>query len=52
MTGSQKEKKTCLNANSHYSQSKILGLNKMWSLKSLAMLKRESRTILYAGQYK
>ena len=32
------------------SQSKITGLNKMWSLKSLAMLKCESRTSLYAVQ--
>ena len=46
-TESQKEKKTCLNAhNGVYSWSK------MWSLKSLAMLKCESRTSLHAVQYK
>ena len=49
---SQKEKKTCFNAHFQYSQSKITGLNKMWSLKSLAMLKCESRTSLHAVQYK
>ena len=38
ITESQKEKKTCLNAHFQYSQSKITGLNKMWSLKNLAML--------------
>ena len=43
---------SCLNAYSQYSQSKITGLNKMWSLKSLAMLKCESRTNLHAVQYK
>ena len=48
----QKEKKACFNAHFQYSQSKIMGLNKMWSLKSLAMLKRESRTNLHAVQYK
>ena len=51
-TESQKEKKTCFNAHFQYSQSKITGLNKMWSLKSLAMLKCESRTSLHAVQYK
>ena len=35
-----------------YSQSKITGLNKVWSLKSLAMLKSESITSLYEAQYK
>ena len=39
-------------AHFQYSQSKITGLNKMWSLKSLAMLKYESRTSLPAVQYK
>ena len=34
------------------SQSKITGLNKMQSLKSLAMLKYETRTSLHAVQYK
>ena len=38
-TESQKEKNTCFNAHFQYSQSKITELNKMWSLKSLAMLK-------------
>ena len=37
-TESQEEKKTCYNAHFQYSQSKITGLNKMLSLKSLAML--------------
>ena len=32
-TESQKEKNTCFNAHFRYSQSKITGLNKMWSLK-------------------
>ena len=51
-TGSQKEKKTGFNAHFQYSQSKIMGLNKMWSLQSLAILKCESRTSLRAVQYK
>ena len=34
---SQKEKKIGSNAHFQYHQSKITGLNKMWSLKSLAM---------------
>ena len=38
------KKKTYFNAYFQYSQLKITGLNKMWSLKSLAMLKSESRT--------
>ena len=42
-TGSQKEKKTCFNAHLQYSQLKITGLNKMLSLKGLAILKCESR---------
>ena len=37
---SQKEKKARFNAHFQYSQSKITELNKMWSLKRLAMLKR------------
>ena len=49
---SQKEKNTCLNAHSQYNQSKITRLNKMWSLKSSAMLKHESRAYLNAVQYK
>ena len=35
-----------------YSQSKMTGLNKMWSLKTVAILKCESRTSEYAVQYK
>ena len=50
-TESQKEKKTSFNAYFQYSQSKITGINKMWSLKRLAMLKCE-RTCLHAVQYK
>ena len=41
----RKKKKTCLNAHFQYSQSK------MWSLKSLAMLKCERRASTYAVQY-
>ena len=51
-TENQKEKKTCFNTHFQCSRSKITGLNKMWSLKSLAMLKCESRTSLHAVQYK
>ena len=47
---SQKEKKTFFNAHFQYNQSKITSLNKIWSLKSLAMLKCESRTSLHAVQ--
>ena len=49
-TESQKEKKTCFNAYFQYSQSKITVLNKIWSLKSLAMLKCGSRTSLHTVQ--
>ena len=49
---SQREKKTCFNAHFQYSQSKITGLSKMWSLKSLVILKCERRTSLDAVQYK
>ena len=35
-----------------FSQSKIKGPDKIWSLKSLAMLKCESRTSLHAVKYK
>ena len=53
ITKSQNEKKnTCFNSNFQYSQSKITGLHEMWSLKSLAMLKCERRTSLYAIQCK
>ena len=45
-------KKTCFIDHFQYIQSKITGLNKMWSLKSLAMLKCESRTSLHALQCK
>ena len=54
---SQKEKKTCFNAHFQNSQSKIMdnkgvcSSNKMWSLKSLAKLKYESRISLHAVQY-
>ena len=51
-TESQKEKRTCFNGYFHYSQSKITGLNRMWSLKILAMLKSESRNSPHAVQYK
>ena len=51
-TESQKERKTCFNAHFQYSQSKFTGLNKMWSLKRLAMLKYDSRTNLHVVQYK
>ena len=50
-TESQKEKKTCFNAYFQYGQSKTMGLNIMWSLKSLAMLKSESRTSPHAVEY-
>ena len=50
-TESQKEKKTCFNIHFLYSQSKITVLNKMWSLRNLAMLKCERRTSLHAVQY-
>ena len=49
---SQREKKPCFNAHFQYSQSKITGLSKMWSLKSLVILKCERRTSLDAVQYK
>ena len=51
-TENQKEKETCFNAHFQCSQSKITGLNKMWSLKSLAMLNCESRTSLHVVQHK
>ena len=55
---SQKEKNPCLNAPFQYSQSEIMdnkgvySSNKMWSLKSLAKLKCESKTSLHAAQCK
>ena len=38
-TEGYKEKNTCFNAHFQYSQWKIMGLNKKWSLKTLTMLK-------------
>ena len=49
-TESQKEKKTCFNANFQSSQSKITELNKMWSLRNLAMFKCDSKTSLHTVQ--
>ena len=49
---SQKEKKARFNAHFQYSQSKITELNKMWSLKRLAMLKRESRASQHVVKFK
>ena len=51
-TESQKERNTCFHDHFNYSQSKIMGLNKIWSLRNLANLKCESRTGLHAVQYK
>ena len=45
-------KKTLFNAHFQYCQSRIKGLNRRWSLTSLAMFKCESRTSLHAVQYK
>ena len=50
-TESQKENRR-FDAHFQYSQSKITGLSKMWSLKSLVLLKCESRISLYAVQNK
>ena len=50
-TESQKEKRR-FDAHFQYSQSKLRGLSKMWSLKSLVMLKCENRTSLHAVQNK
>ena len=49
-TESRKEKNTCFNDHSQYSQSKITGLNMMGSLKRSAMC--ESKTSLHAVEYK
>ena len=49
---SQKEKKARFHAHFQYSQSKITGLNKMWSLKRLAMLKRESSASQHVVKFK
>ena len=43
----QIEKETCFNAH-----NVVYSWNKMWSLKSLAMLKHESKTSLHVVQYK
>ena len=62
-TESKKEKKTCFNAQvgekldcpiySKQTHLKVVySWNKMWSLKSLVILKCESRTSLHAVQYK
>ena len=50
-TESQKENRR-FDAHFQYSQSKITGLSKTWSLKSLVLLKCESRISLYAVQNK
>ena len=50
-TESQKENRR-FDAHFQYSQSKITGLSNMWSLKSLVLLKCESRISLYAVQNK
>ena len=47
MTKSQKENNTSFNAHFKYSQSKIMKLNKIRLLKSIVMLKRESRSSLH-----
>ena len=43
-TESQKEKKTCCPMYSKQTYLSVYSWNKMWSLKSLVMLKCESRT--------
>ena len=45
-------KKKCFQAHFQFSQSKITGINKMWSLKSLAILNCESRSSLHEVQCK
>ena len=52
ITESQIENKTCFNAHFQFMLSKITGLNKLWSLKSLAMFKCESVISLHVVQYK
>ena len=42
----RKEEKTCFNVLFQISQSKITGPNNIWSLKSLALLKFDSRTTI------
>ena len=51
-TKERQKKNTSFNVHFQYSQSKITRLNKMWSLKSLALLKCERKTTLHAIQYK
>ena len=40
------------NVKNQSNQSKVTGLNKMWSLRNLAMLKCESKTSLHPVQHK
>ena len=44
-------KKTCFNVDFQYCQSRITGLNRIWSLKSLTMFKCESSYVLVYMQY-
>ena len=46
-----KKKKAYLNAYFQYSHVKITELNKIWSLKRLAMLKCENRTSIHTVRY-
>ena len=47
-----RKKKRCFNAHFQNCQPKNMGLIKMYSLKSLAMLNCESRTSLHVVEYK
>ena len=47
----RKKNKARFNVHFWYSQAKITGLNKMWSLERLVMLKCESRTSQHVIQY-
>ena len=47
-----RKKNICFNVRFQYSESKIMEKNKMTQLKSLAMLKYESRNSLHAVQYR
>ena len=51
-TTERQKKNTSFNVHFQYSQSKITRLNKMWSLRTLVMLKCESRTNLHAAECK
>ena len=42
-TKTQKENKTCFDIDFQYSHSKVTGLNMMWQLKRLGILKCDSR---------